>query len=289
MPYYKIGGISVSVMWENEAGKKRRYTYSDCAIQPRTLQAFHDDSVSEIDLEVRVRTLGGYTGPEKFKIIGIQSYYEKDGYLNLTVYDPFKRNIPGFTLSMTKDYSLVEYTPHIPEYETYDLQWMIFPFEGRVLYSGGLVLHGAAVEYGGKGFVFIGASGAGKTTQAALWRNNRNALVINGDAPLIRLIDGAPYAFGTPWCGTSGEAVNRAVPLDSIIIVKKGAESSLRELKGSEAFLTVFANVLRSNFDERSLDLAAENTDPIINCVRVFELTGSATVKDVELLEKAIF
>lgn len=289
MQRYNIGGIHLGVSWENEDGKNRNCRYHDCVVLPRALEAFHTRAVSaEPDMEVSVMSLSGFSGSGKSKRVYNQSFRQADGKMTMTVYDPFDLKVPGYSIVMSKDYSRVKYIPHLQAYEHYDLQWLMHPFEGKALYKGGMVLHGAAVEYGGKGVLFTGTSGAGKSTQAHLWRKHREALIINGDSPLIRTIDGMPKMFGTPWSGSSGESVNRSVPLDAIVYVRQGTENALSELTGNEAFLAVLANVNRSNFDNDSTDLAIENLKRIIHSLRVFDFTCTKNVESVEFLEKKI-
>ena len=289
MYHYRIGGINLSVVWENEDRKYKYYRYRDCIILPRVLEAFRNETVQEEpDMKVTVCALSKFSDVEKHKRIYNQSFYRKDDKMIMTVYDPYDLKIFGYSLVMSKDYSCVEYIPHLRNYEHYDLQWMMYPFEGKVLYKGGIVLHGAAIEYNRGGIIFTGISGAGKSTQAHLWQKYREALIINGDCPLIRIIDGVPKVFGTPWCGTSGEAINRKATLRAVVLVKKGEKNSLRELKGDEAFLPLLANVLHSNFDENSLDLAIENLKSIIHNIRVFDFTCTISEEAVEFLEKEI-
>jgi hypothetical protein len=162
------------------------------------------------------------------------------------------------------------------------------PFEGRALHKGGFVLHGAAVEHLGKGLIFTGVSGSGKSTQAHLWQRHRNALIINGDCPYIQLEDGKPRMYGTPFCGSSGECINRNTALEAVILVKQGTENTTTELEGQDAFLAVFANVLHSNFDAGCLDLVINNLKSVMTQIRVFELTCTIGVSAVEILEKAL-
>jgi hypothetical protein len=286
---YKIAEINVCVLWENEARKNNNYQYHDCIILPRSLAAFYNEAITEIpDMKVLVRELRECTGVDYHKRIYNQAFYISADKIVMTVFDPSYLEKPGFSIEMSKDYSQVEYIPHIREYEHYDLQWMMYPFEGRFLYTGGVVLHGAAVEYNGKGFIFTGISGAGKTTQAHLWQKHRNALIINGDCPSIRIKDDIPYLYGTPWCGTSGESINRKTHLSAVILVKKGDTNTIRELKGTSAFLAILANVLHSCFDKATLDLSISNIEYMIKHIRVFELTCTISEDAVKILEKEI-
>ena len=95
-----------------------------------------------------------------------------------------------------------------------------------------LTLHGAMVEADGKAIIFTGQSGVGKTTQARLWRDHKNALVLNGDRSCV-YHDGSRWmGFGTPWCGTSGEYCNRQTPIGAVVVVEKDYVNQVEPLEG---------------------------------------------------------
>jgi hypothetical protein len=289
MYYYKIAEMNVCVLWENEKQKNKSYLYHDCIVLPRSLAAFfNEEAPEEPDMKVWVRGISEFTGTDFYKRVHNQTFIKSDHKLIMTMMDPNNLEKPGYSIEMSKDYSQVEYIPHISEYEHYDLQWMMYPFEGRLLYKGGIVLHGAAVECNGKGFIFTGISGAGKSTQAHLWQRFRNALIINGDCPAVRVKDGIPTLYGTPWCGTSGESINRKTHLNAVILVKKGDTNSIRELKGNSAFLAMLANVFHSCFDQDTLDLSIWNLKKIMEHIQVFELTCTIGENAIKILEKEI-
>ena len=64
----------------------------------------------------------------------------------------------------------------------------------------GFVIHGACILYKDNAYLFIAPSGTGKTTHIRLWiKHLKDLVVINGDKPIIRLINTLPYIYGTPW------------------------------------------------------------------------------------------
>jgi hypothetical protein len=290
MDCFQVAGISIGVEWENEEGKFRCYGQHDCSILPRIMEAFRNRLPESVpDMRVRVLSRRRCAPPPELKNIYEQSFYRKGNDMAMIVRDPYAPEVPGYTLTMSDDYSRIDYTPHTKEYEHYDLQWLMYPFEGRVLYKSGIVLHGAAVEYQNRGLIFTGLSGAGKSTQAHLWQKHRNALILNGDCPAIFAEDGIPRVFGTPWCGSSGEAINRNAPLDAVVLVKQGETNALRELTGDNAYFALLANVFHSNFDSRTLDLSIANLKKFSDHIRVFELTCTISEAAVEAVEKALY
>ncbi len=97
-------------------------------------------------------------------------------------------------------------------------------------YYDGILLHAAAVEMDGKGYLFSAPRGTGKTTHTNLWLAHflGRATVINGDKPILRrAADGRFWFYGTPWCGKEGREENRRAPLTAICFLKQGSTNRM--------------------------------------------------------------
>jgi len=55
-----------------------------------------------------------------------------------------------------------------------------------ILFTGGLVFHSSGLDDNGKGIVFIGHSGAGKSTQVGLWSQEPGVIAMNDDRKIGR-------------------------------------------------------------------------------------------------------
>ena len=109
----------------------------------------------------------------------------------------------------------------------------------------GLIFHGAVIEYQGAAYAFTAKSGTGKTTHITHWRKvfGQEVLPINGDKPILRFIDGALCACGTPWAGKEGLQRNICVPLKSICFLKRGEENLISPLSPKEALEKMLSQV----------------------------------------------
>jgi len=290
MSYYKIAGLVMEVKWPEQNPQIAYYLRHDCAVLPRSLGAFemYEEVPEHIDLEVTVGNVSPYQPSEHVKIIGNQIFAESADKFVITYFLPPFINNPFCSLIISKDYSKAELIAHTKEQLNYDLQRVQHAFEGRNLVLGQIVLHGAAIEWNNRGFIFTGISGAGKSTQAHLWQQKERAIIINGDCPVIRKDGDEVTVCGTPWCGTSGEYINREVRLDSIILVKKALTNSVRELSGNEKFMTVLSQVLRSNGDQASLDLSIKNINNFIDDIKVYVLECTKDEDAVNCLKKVL-
>ena len=74
--------------------------------------------------------------------------------------------------------------------------------------SDTLVLHAVVVSCEGKGYMFIGPSGTGKSTHARMWLLNvEGTKLVNDDFPVVR--DGVVY--GSPWGGLKTFRMSRNI------------------------------------------------------------------------------
>lgn len=65
-----------------------------------------------------------------------------------------------------------------------------------------LLIHASLVRQNGYGYAFIAKSGTGKSTQASLWlRHIPGCDLMNDDNPVVRIIDGEAWIYGSPWSG----------------------------------------------------------------------------------------
>ncbi len=92
----------------------------------------------------------------------------------------------------------------------------------------GAVIHAAGIVLDGRGFVLPGASGAGKSTAAAL-AETRGALVVSDDLVLVDGASGGAELLGSPFRSTHPSACPPGRwPLAGILLPEKGASPSLR-------------------------------------------------------------
>ncbi len=101
-----------------------------------------------------------------------------------------------------------------------------------------LLMHGSVVAVDGEAYMFTALSGTGKSTHVRLWRRlfGDRAVMVNDDKPLVRIGEGRPIVYGTPWDGKHHLSNNIAVPLKAIVILKRGAENEIHTLNVQEAF-----------------------------------------------------
>ena len=128
-------------------------------------------------------------------------------------------------------------------------------------------LHGVLLEDAGKGIIICADSGTGKTTHARMWRDTRNAFIIDGDRATCVKEGSRWLAFGIPWCGSSGEYMNRTVPIKAIVVLDRGDENKACRITGIESFLRVMPHLQYPEWDlglsRKAMDLMQNLTEEI--------------------------
>lgn len=135
-----------------------------------------------------------------------------------------------------------------------------------LLFYDAFLIHGAAVELGGKAYIFSGRSGIGKSTQAELWRKFNGAKILNGDRVILRKIKNEWKAFGVPMCGSSDICECFSLPVGALIFLDQGSENRVSVPDSFERLKCLLPQVgfspsddlMRQKFDILAGELASQ-------------------------------
>ncbi|HLV85949.1 MAG TPA: hypothetical protein VKV39_03165 [Candidatus Sulfotelmatobacter sp.] len=121
----------------------------------------------------------------------------------------------------------------------------------RLTQQKAIELHGCGiVRQDGTANLFVGHSGAGKSTTTRLWTSTQNALVLSDDRIIVRRDESSEFGeetgrrmrmYGTPWHGEAMYASPQHSVLDRIFILEHGRGNVLTRLAESEAVAELFA------------------------------------------------
>ena len=155
--------------------------------------------------------------------------------------------------------------------------------------AGALLTHAASVLYNGEAILFCGASGAGKSTQAAAWINHYNAKPINFDHPCIMWNEDTPMAYGTPWGGKEGFSAPVGAPIKAIVFVHQSEASNVYKLSSGEAFgRLILINALPHIRQEMDVKVMA-TVERLVQCVPVYYQECTLTKETPEALHKELY
>jgi len=106
----------------------------------------------------------------------------------------------------------------------------------------GCLLHAATVERAGRAYIFMGRSGAGKSTVASLAPAGS---VFTDEISLLRRDEGGWRAYGTPFWGEfRADGQNRSAPLAGICALAQARRDRLERIPPKQALAALLANTL---------------------------------------------
>ena len=104
------------------------------------------------------------------------------------------------------------------------------------------LFHAAVVNYEGKGYMFLGKSGTGKSTHARLWlKYNEGSELLNDDNPVVRIENDAEgnsvtRVYGSPWSGKTPCYKNEVYPLGGFVMLSQAPYNKIERLRGVRAY-----------------------------------------------------
>lgn len=125
---------------------------------------------------------------------------------------------------------------------------LIFAFAGSKIET--LLLHASLVRQNGYGYAFIAKSGTGKSTQVSMWlRYLSGCDLMNDDNPILRIIDGTPYIYGSPWSGKTPCYRNVKAKLGAITRIDRAQKNHVEKLSPAEAFASILPSCSSMKWD----------------------------------------
>jgi hypothetical protein len=123
------------------------------------------------------------------------------------------------------------------------------------------------------GFPFIAASGTGKSTHTSLWLKHIEGIqLLNDDNPIIRIIDGQPYLYGSPWSGKTPCYRNRKTLLGAVTRIERAPQNNIERLSPIEAFASLLPACSSMKWDEGTYRLLCDAITRIIETTPIYTL-----------------
>jgi hypothetical protein len=94
---------------------------------------------------------------------------------------------------------------------------------------------------------------------------------VNGDKPVLRLIDGVPYAFGTPWRGKEGYGRAESAPLEAIALLERAENNVAVPIPYGDGTIRLMKQIYIPK-NPTCASLAMRVADKILTTVRFVEL-----------------
>ena len=142
----------------------------------------------------------------------------------------------------------------------------------RLLYAlntaskGTLLVHAATVEFEGKGYLFLGRSGTGKSTHARLWLEHvKGSSLLNDDSPILRVEDnGSVFVYGSPWSGKTACYKKCRAELGGVVRLSQAPLNRIRAMTPIEAYASLLPSCSCIPWERKMADGVHNSIERII-------------------------
>lgn len=136
-----------------------------------------------------------------------------------------------------------------------------------------LLVHASAVECDGHAYLFLGKSGTGKSTHSRLWIEHiPGTRLLNDDNPVVRVIEGKPYVFGSPWSGKTPCYRTSSLPLGGIARLHQAPYNYINPLFSVKAYAAMRPSCSCMKWDQRMAEGVHATVCSVIQSVPVLSL-----------------
>lgn len=136
-----------------------------------------------------------------------------------------------------------------------------------------LMVHASVIRHNGGGYMFLGRSGTGKSTHSRLWLNHiDDAVLLNDDNPVIRVVDGEAVVYGTPWSGKTPCYKNESVPLKAIVRLSQAPYNKITRNIPLKAYASLMPACSCMRWERASTDALHRTVEKVITKVRCWHL-----------------
>ena len=129
--------------------------------------------------------------------------------------------------------------------------------------TGGLHLHASMAVVDGQALVFVGHSGAGKSTMAAI-AEQAGAVIPTDDRTLITLERESVVGWGTPWMGSLERKSPASGVVAGIFLLKQASANRVEAMEASSAVKEIFVRLVHPRLSSgevtRTLDALEQLT-----------------------------
>ena len=152
-----------------------------------------------------------------------------------------------------------------------------------------LLIHSSLVRQGDYGYAFHAISGTGKSTQVSMWlRFLPNCELMNDDNPIIRIIDGKAYIYGSPWSGKTPCYRNTKAKLGALTRIDRDSRNWVEKLSPIEAFTSILASVSSLKWDVKEYRNICDTVTKVVECTNAYILHCLPNKEAAEVCNEAI-
>ena len=154
-----------------------------------------------------------------------------------------------------------------------------------------VAIHTSTIVCQSKAILFLGESGTGKSTHTRLWRENiQGAVLLNDDSPILRIIDGEPWIYGSPWSGKTPCYKNESYPLAACVRLSQAPYNQIKRLSVVQGYGALHPSCPPDfAYSDELYDSISDTLSSLLSAVPVYHLACLPDADAAHLSHDTIF
>jgi hypothetical protein len=233
--------------------------------------------ISQGKADLTIRFLRGEPeirdGQKLFESLDIWSLYSSNGTRIIKIYE----EMPGLERILVLPSELNSADLYFP----FTTDTAVDPFSGPIMellminylaQGRGVILHGCGIEKDGEGILFIGESGAGKSTMANLWNADGGIEILSDDRIIVRKSGENFRMYGTPWHGEAQFVSPRGVNLKKMFFLRHAGQNEIHSLNGIESVQQLLKCSFPPFWDAKGMNFTLDLFSEMATAVPCYQL-----------------
>lgn len=161
--------------------------------------------------------------------------------------------------------------PHLMRFALDNAAMMLFAFTTASRKT--LTLHASVTVKDNLGYLFIGHSGAGKSTHSRLWHEAfPDAWLLNDDNPVVRFEHNHLMVYGSPWSGKTPCYKALSAQVRGIALIQQAPANAMRRLTMPEAYAHLLSSASGLKTEPEMMDAIYQTLVRVLETIPVYTL-----------------
>lgn len=151
---------------------------------------------------------------------------------------------------------------------------IMIAFAFATAHHGAILMHSSVPVKDGRGYLFQGKSGTGKSTHCELWlKHIEETERINDDNPVVRIMpDNTAWVFGSPWSGKTPIYKQVGYPIGGFLRLHQAPHNKIRRLSKLEGFASILSSCSTMIWDKPSYNAICDTISAVATVTGCFDL-----------------
>jgi len=165
---------------------------------------------------------------------------------------------------------------------------LLFAFSTSCL--GLLEMHASVIKYDGKGYLFLGKSGTGKSTHSRQWLSAiEGSSLLNDDNPIVGVdSEGKVTVYGSPWSGKTRCYINDSCPVGAFVRIRQCPENKIERMSLLESYAAIYSSSSGYKTDLQMSDGLHSTMEKVVTTVPCYVLDCLPNEDSARLCKKTV-